>query len=198
MRQSIVVAVACALTIFAAPASAQRIVQPREGLRPTTMTPPAYAETDRLAGVQGSVAVRGMVQPDGSIADVAIVESSRSPVLDEASLAAVRQWMFAPVETPTPYQVEIEYRKDDLNTLATKTCADLNLDVAYFRSTFPEAPIGDMPLKDVLVGMMMVTSRGGMSIETIRRSSEAFDRTVAWCSTHSNELMLERYVRFAR
>jgi TonB family protein len=162
------------------------------------MTRPAYAEADRLAGVQGDVTVRGIVQPDGTIADVAIAESSRSPALDEASLAAVRQWTFAPVEAPTDYQVEIEYRKDDLNTLATKTCADLNLDVAYFRGAFPEAPVSDMPLKDVLVGMMMVTNRGGMSVETIRRSSEAFDRTVEWCSTRSNELMLERYVRFAR
>ena len=61
-----------------------------------------------------------------------------------------------------------------------------------------EAPIGDMTLKDGVVGMMKVTSRGGMSIETIRRSSEAFDRTVEWCSTRSNELMHERYVRLAR
>ena len=198
MRQSIVIALACALALFAGPASAQRIIQPREGIRPTTMTPPAYAEADRVAGVQGSVSVRGMVWADGSIADVTVVESSHSATLDDASLAAVRQWTFAPVETATSYEVQIEYRKDDLNTLATKTCSDLNTDVAYFRGAFPDAPTSDMPLKDLLVGMMMVTNRGGMTVENIRRSSEAFDRTIEWCSTRSSELMLERYIRFAR
>lgn len=198
MRSIFAALVAVAVLIVSPSASAQRIIQPREGLRPATMVEPAYTDADRAAGIQGDVTVGGTVQPDGTIADVAIIESSRSPVLDEASMAAVRQWTFLPVEAPVPYQVQIEFRKDDLNTLATKTCADLNVDVAFFRQAFPEAPISDMPLKDVLVGLMMVMGQRGMTLENIRRSSDAFDRTVAWCATRSDELVLERYLRFAR
>lgn len=193
-----VLATLIALAVIVGSASAQRIVQPREGLRPATMVDPAYTDADRAAGVQGDVTVRGMVQPDGTIADVVVTESSRSPTLDDASVAAVRQWTFSPVEVAVPYSVQIEFRKDDLNTLATKTCADLNVDVAYFRQTFPDSPVSDMPLKDVLVGLMMVMGQRGMTLENIRRSSEAFDRTVTWCSTRSDELVLERYLRFAR
>jgi TonB family protein len=182
----------------ASSAEAQRVVHAREGLRPATMVRPAYTDADRAAGIQGDVAVRGMVQPDGTIADVTVAESSRSAALDEAAVAAVRQWTFNPVEVAVPYQVQIEFRKDDLNTLATKTCSDLNVDVAYFRQAYPDAPVSDMPLKDVLVGMMMVVGPRGMTVENIRRSSEAFDRTVEWCSTRSDELVLERYLRFAR
>lgn len=189
---------ACVVCFVSPSASAQRIVQPREGLRPATMVEPAYTDADRAAGIQGEVVVGGTVQTDGTIANVVVVESSRSSVLDEASVAALRQWTFLPVETPVLYQVEIEFRKDDLNTLATKTCTDLNVDVAYFRQAFPEAPVSDMPLKDVLVGLMMVMGQRGMTIENIRRSSAAFDRTVEWCSTRSDELMFERYMRFAR
>lgn len=184
--------------LFASPAYAQHIVQPREGVRPAAMVQPVYTDADRAAGVQGDVTVRGMVQPDGAIADVVVSESSRSPALDEASVAAVRQWTFPPVETPVPYEVQIEYRKDDLNTLATKTCTDLNIDVAYFRQTFPEQTVADMPLKDVLVGLMLVMGSNGMTVEGFRRYSAAYERTVEWCSTRSDELMLERYLRFAR
>lgn len=179
-------------------ALAQRIVHAREGLRPASMVEPAYSDAERFAGVQGNVTVRGMVQPDGTIADVAVAESSRSAVLDENALAAVRQWTFLPVEVAVPYQVEIEYRKDDLNTLATKTCADLNVDVAYFRQAFPELPVSDMPLKDVLTGLMLVMSPRGVSLENFRRASAAYDQTVEWCATRSDEVMLERYLRFAR
>jgi len=198
MRKVLAASLACALLAISSAASAQRIIQPREGLRPATMVEPMYTDAERTAGVQGDVTVRGMVQPDGSIADVAIAESSRSAVLDEASVVAVRQWTFLPVEVAVPYQVQIEFRKDDLNTLATKTCADLNIDVAYFRQAFPESAISDMPLKDVLVGLMMVMGQRGMTLENIRRSSTAFDRTVEWCATRSDELVLERYLRFAR
>ncbi len=162
------------------------------------MVEPVYTDAERAAGVQGDVTVRGMVQLDGSIADVAIAESSQSAVLDEASVTAVRQWTFLPVEVAVPYQVQIEFRKDDLNTLATKTCSDLNVDAAYFRQAFPESVVSDMPLKDVLVGLMMVMGQRGMTLENIRRSTTAFDRTVEWCATRSDELVLERYLRFAR
>lgn len=198
MHRILATVFACALAAFGSSASAQRIVHAREGLRPATMVTPAYTDADRAAGVQGDVTVRGMVQPDGSIADVVVAESSRSPALDEASVAAVRQWTFLPVEAAVPYQVQIEFRKDDLNTLAEKACSDLNVDVAYFRQAFPGSPVGDMPLKDVLVGLMMVMGQRGMTLENIRRATDAFDRTVEWCSTHSDELVLERYLRFAR
>jgi TonB family protein len=187
MRSALYVLAVVSPLMAASSAEAQRVVHAREGLRPATMVRPAYTDADRAAGIQGDVAVRGMVQPDGTIADVTVAESSRSAALDEAAVAAVRQWTFNPVEVAVPYQVQIEFRKDDLN-----------VDVAYFRQAYPDAPVSDMPLKDVLVGMMMVVGPRGMTVENIRRSSEAFDRTVEWCSTRSDELVLERYLRFAR
>jgi TonB family protein len=189
---------AIAALLVTAPASAQRTIHAREGLRPATMVEAVYADSERAAGVQGDVTVRGMVQTDGAIAEVAIAETSRSPALDEAALAAVRQWTFLPVEIPVPYQVQFEFHKDDLNNLQNKTCSDLNVDVAYFRQTFPELAVSDMPLKDLLVGIMLVMGRSGVSIDNYRRSSEAYDRTVEWCSTRDDELVLERYLRLAR
>ena len=196
MRAALMLGLAIAILSAGPAANAQRIVPTREGLRPATMVQPAYGDAERAAGMQGDVTVRGVVQTDGTIADVAVAESSGSPVLDEASVAAVRQWTFLPVEYPTPYRVQIEFRKDDLNTLAQKTCGDFNTDVAYFRQTHPDQPVSDMPLKDLLVGMMMVTQ--GINLDGIRRASSAYDRTVEWCAAHPDALMLERYLRFAR
>ncbi len=50
----------------------------------------------RVEAAQGRVVLRILVRSDGSVGRVTIVESSGSPVLDEAAASAAAQWMFAP------------------------------------------------------------------------------------------------------
>jgi len=55
---------------------------------------PVYPPAARQEGVQGRVVLEVLVGPDGTVSDV-IVRSS-VPLLDEAAMAAVRQWRYAP------------------------------------------------------------------------------------------------------
>jgi len=55
---------------------------------------PAYPDAARQAGVQGIVILEALIHENGKVQDARIMRSI--PMLDEAAIAAVRQWEFAP------------------------------------------------------------------------------------------------------
>ncbi len=71
---------------------------------------PAYPAAARRRGQQGQVVLRAEVQADGRPARVEVVRSSGYALLDEAALASVGDWRFAPAETdgkPSAGAVEV-------------------------------------------------------------------------------------------
>ncbi len=59
-------------------------------------TPPAYPAFSRRTGEQGRVILRVELDERGSVTQASVATSSGSPRLDEAALAAVRQWRCNP------------------------------------------------------------------------------------------------------
>jgi len=57
-----------------------------------TKVPPSYPDVGR--DVQGTVLVQALVGTDGRVKDTKVLKSV--PMLDEAAMAAVRQWVFKP------------------------------------------------------------------------------------------------------
>lgn len=55
---------------------------------------PEYPSIARSARVSGIVILEAVISPDGSVGEVRILRSI--PLLDEAAIAAVRQWRFTP------------------------------------------------------------------------------------------------------
>jgi periplasmic protein TonB len=55
---------------------------------------PEYPDLARQARIQGMVIVEAMIGADGRVGDVSILRSL--PMLDEAAVAAVKQWVYAP------------------------------------------------------------------------------------------------------
>lgn len=71
--------------------------------------PPTYPWVARRNGWEGTTVVRVDVMTNGAPAQVALVESSGYSVLDEAALAAVRQWKFRPARLGTlPVQSQVD------------------------------------------------------------------------------------------
>lgn len=65
---------------------------------------PVYPELALQARIRGMVVVEAQVGPDGRVTSVKIVQGA--PVFDEAALAAVKQWRYAPLllnGIPTPF-----------------------------------------------------------------------------------------------
>jgi protein TonB len=59
-----------------------------------TKVSPDYPDIARQSGMEGTVMVQALVGKDGRVKDVRVVKSV--PVLDEAAVKAVRQWVFKP------------------------------------------------------------------------------------------------------
>ena len=72
---------------------------------------PKYPAQAALQGIQGSVTVRFMVEPDGSVSDPVVTDAKpRRGIFDDASLHAVRRWKFKPVAAPTPTSVTLVFK----------------------------------------------------------------------------------------
>jgi protein TonB len=62
--------------------------------------PPKYPAAARKRGDQGTVYVRALVKKDGKPVQVAVASGKGvSPALDEAAVAAVKQWAFEPAKS---------------------------------------------------------------------------------------------------
>ncbi len=77
--------------------------------------PPAYPKAAQRLGMQGRVLLRVQVLSNGTVGALEVKQSSGKSVLDEAALAAVKNWVFTPAKRgSTPIdgwtQVPIEFR----------------------------------------------------------------------------------------
>ena len=68
---------------------------------------PPYPENARQARVEGRVVLDLVVDAQGAVQDVERVAGI--PLLDEASLKAVRQWRFEPGTTTNPVRVSLGF-----------------------------------------------------------------------------------------
>jgi protein TonB len=57
---------------------------------------PYYPEAARERGEQGKVLVRALINPDGTVAELAMKRSSGFPDLDRSALETVKKWRFVP------------------------------------------------------------------------------------------------------
>lgn len=61
-----------------------------------TNLPPRYPERGRLKGIEGRMVARVTVSPEGRVEAIEVVSSTGHAILDEAAIAAIRDWTFAP------------------------------------------------------------------------------------------------------
>ena len=86
-------AVLIACTPSAPPAPAVPAAQPVRAVR---TPPPAYPEALACEGVGGLVELMVTVGTDGRVGNVGLKRASGQRLFDEAAIAAVRDWEFAP------------------------------------------------------------------------------------------------------
>jgi periplasmic protein TonB len=74
-----------------APVRVSSLIKPPVKVRDVS---PVYPEAARLARVEGLVVIEAVIGPTGDVQEAKILRSK--PLLDEAALAAVRQWKYTP------------------------------------------------------------------------------------------------------
>jgi protein TonB len=75
-----------------APAAALTLAKPLYRQNPA----PAYPQRARRMGYEGIVMLKVLVDENGRVDDLTVLESSGYPILDRTALASVRKWLFEP------------------------------------------------------------------------------------------------------
>jgi len=139
-------------------------------------------------GVQGTTELRLRLNSAGMPTEVAVYASSRSQALDEAALAFGWDLKFTAKDPEKPLSeliVPIEFSRDSITTLPKKSCAEFNVDVAYFKTTFPELDTRKMTVINLIVGgfgLAGLSSTPEKSLEHVRNVEAAAKGIVDACA----------------
>jgi protein TonB len=71
--------------------------------QPVFIPAPEYPDLARRAGIEGTTVVKALVDVDGSIAEVKILQTSGNQMLDQAALAAAKEAQFSPAKQRDRY-----------------------------------------------------------------------------------------------
>lgn len=196
MNQAVLMlALTCACATFSSLAAASGAAPVmKQNVRLLSQPPESYPEAAKAAGHQGVVKLRLSINTEGRVDDAQLIESSKSSILDAAAMERVKAWKLSPAidsdDKPMAVKVvaPIQYVKDSIVDLADKACSDLNVDVSWFRSVYPDKPVSDMHIYNLSLGLLAVGAGSGPKIlETSRKFSKAFDKTVERCAEKPDE-----------
>ncbi len=82
------------IPVMAAPTGPVEYSQP---LTPVSQVPPRYPRRAMLAGISGWVKLEFMINPDGSVGDIRILEAApRRNIFDQEAIRALSRWRFRP------------------------------------------------------------------------------------------------------
>ncbi len=89
-----------------APVATRKMVQADRNLVPLLKTQPKYPRLAQRRGIEGRVEIEFVINPQGAVEDVSLIQAEPPEVFEEAALQAVKQWKFAPkfIEGAAVYQ----------------------------------------------------------------------------------------------
>ena len=171
-------------------------------LRPTDEGyPPELA----AKGAQGTTELLLKLGADGSPTDIAVQSSSRSPELDRAAIAVAKGLSFKARDPSNPVAqvlVPIEFMRDSLTTLPNKTCQEFNIDLAWFKATFPELDVRKMPVVNMTVGSYVSYGIVGLSqdktLAYVKRVEQAAKGLADACANDPEAGFVKTFTRLVK
>lgn len=166
-----------------APAAAPKVARmPQQILyMGDTYFPQALADR----GMHGVVVLQAVPKADGALGEVVVVTPSGSLELDARAAAYVQGLQVAATPgrpLPAKVQVMVRFAKDSPANIAGKTCADFNLDRAFFESIHPDGSAADMQVFEIALGAYVVAN--GPDPALVGRMPKAVQDTVAACAAY--------------
>ncbi|MBC3931916.1 energy transducer TonB [Undibacterium curvum] len=179
------------------PARSEPIKVPVISLRPTDAPYPKELSSN---GVQGTVEVLAIFDADGKPVSASVLQTSRSEKLDLAAIALVKSLTYKPGETKqgtssTEVLIPIEFLRDSFLSLPQKLCKEFNVDLEYFKSTFPEKKLQEMSVVSLSIGYLVLA--GNPSIEKkialAKSVKEAVPMAISSCSSQPETKFFESF-----
>jgi TonB family protein len=150
----------------------------------------AYPVALARRGVQGEAVVELTVDAEARERTATVRTSSRSAELDALAMTMARRMDIAAADGASGL-VRVRFLKDHSSTVATKTCADFNVDAAYQVATFPERRLREMPAMVEGIGMLIHNLHSGGSARSFPAVEALLDATVAACARTPASGMLD-------
>lgn len=168
------------------------IAGPNPGLQPDA----------RALGHHGVVIARATIAIDGSLKNIQIEQSSKSPILDAAALAVLPQWRLSPAKDANGNMIEVtatfpfSFEGDGGNSRVVRyRCDAFTRDMTWWRSVSPDKPDKDHKLYTMLVGVRVIANPKGMMEGLKTAASEGaidWSNAVQRCASKPNELMIDQ------
>lgn len=173
-------------------AASPRRLDPVTVLAGSPNYPPGAAEQ----GVQGTTLLQATLAPDGRFSAPRVHQSSGSARLDETALALLPRLRSTAGAgeagaAAATVLVPIAFRKDTLASLQTKSCADFNLDAAYFARTFPRRAVRDMPVFDLATAALAAAVPAARQVALARELPGIQQAVVSGCAADPEARFLE-------
>jgi len=151
----------------------------------------SYPQALARRGVQGVVTIELTPGARGRKAVATVRESSRSADLDALALGMARRLDITGAHGAASGLVTYRFRKDHTSTVATKTCADFNVDAAYQSATFPERSLRELPVFDDSIGKLIYTLHREGANRAFPPVDAILDASVAGCARTPQAGMLD-------
>lgn len=103
-------------------------------------------------GHTGKVKLEIPVQPDGTKGTAAVVETSRSEMLDQAAIDLLQQANIRAPATPTRYRVTVEFTGAD----DAITCGAMARQVRWYEQAWPERSATDTAIYSMSSGLLLL------------------------------------------
>ncbi|WP_419319400.1 energy transducer TonB [Caulobacter sp. ErkDOM-E] len=166
----------------------------------TDVPTPAEAQAQ---GHYGTVGVAGVIDESGSIVDLTVSQSSRSPILDAAALSGVSKWKFTPALDPNgqpvskKFRTEVEFDPLDLADLPLYTCQKVTVETVWYMQAFPEKGNNESRMYSLLRGMGAILGRGEIPSDPAQ-FKKVWDKTIDACRTLPRAPFVKKFVEQAR
>lgn len=159
-----------------------------------TARSPLYPAGLAAQGQQGMVVLLLDLAADGHVTGATVHTSSRAPALDEAARQRALTMRFAGKGAPPARaSLKVDFRRDTIDTIQLKTCAELDTDIAWQRAAFPERPATDVIALRLAVNMVMLNAVNFMHGEERGRVTQALqvalEATVKGCAEQPDKRM---------
>lgn len=156
-------------------------------------------------GAQGTTVLLLTLGAGGTPTEVTVQSSSRSAELDQAAIAVARGLSFKAKDPAHPIAqvlLPIEFMRDSLATLPNKTCREFNVDLAWFKATFPEHETRKMPVVNMTIGSYVTYGIVGLpqdkALAYMKRIETAAQGLVEACAKDPEAGYIKTFTRLVK
>lgn len=163
-----------------------------------------YPQAQAKKGLQGEVTLEINLSKAGKATTVKVLITSKSVELDKNALALVNTGYWKLPENGLKYYagvytLNVIFLRDSVLTINTKTCADFNTDLTYFRSVHGKKSTKNFGALELIANVstvQLMKNQGADGALKFVKSLDAINNdTINMCAKKPTELFVKTYAK---